>query len=121
MLQILSRQTAALAALMMFAACGDGDGGSTIDSGNTGPDAMNNPPNPSGLGPAPVVLGGTTDMAAAGERGRRQRQAARDEQTQNHRTKTTLAEIHDALQKRDWIIASASWRPTAELKLKKVL
>jgi hypothetical protein len=36
-------------------------------------------------------------MAAAGERGRRQRQAARDEQTQNHRTKTTLAEIHDAL------------------------
>ncbi len=48
-------------ALLFAAACGD-DGGS-VD----GPDATtNNPPNPDGLGPAPVDLGTTTDLAASG-------------------------------------------------------
>jgi hypothetical protein len=63
MLQILSRQTLGLAALLLCVACGDGDGDgdSNVDGGNS-----NNPPNPSGLGPAPVVLGSTTDLAAAG-------------------------------------------------------
>lgn len=61
MFQILSRHTAGLAALMLAAACGDVGGGN-----NGGPDAMNNPPNPSGLGPAPVALGTVTDLAAAG-------------------------------------------------------
>jgi hypothetical protein len=32
-----------------------------------------------------------------GERGRRQRQTRRNQQAHSHRTKTTLAEIHDAL------------------------
>lgn len=55
-----------LAALASLAACGDGDTGSNLDGGNNGPDAMNNPPNPSGLGPAPVALGTSSDLAAAG-------------------------------------------------------
>lgn len=62
----LVRHRAAVAALILFVACGGGGNGSNIDGGNTGPDAMNNPPNPSGLGPAPVVLGTDTDLAAAG-------------------------------------------------------
>lgn len=60
-----TRQLAALAALFLIApACGDnGNGG---DDGN-GPDAQqNNPPNPSGLGPAPVQLGSSTDLTATG-------------------------------------------------------
>ncbi len=61
MFQLLSRPSAGLAALMLFAACGDGGSGN-----NGGADAMNNPPNPSGLGPAPVALGTVTDLAAAG-------------------------------------------------------
>lgn len=54
------------AALVLFVACGDGDGGNnqTVDGGAT--DAMFNPPNPSGLGPAPVELGSPADLAAAG-------------------------------------------------------
>ena len=56
---------AACTALALLAGCGDGDARDTIDSGN-GSDAMNNPPNPSGMGPAPVVLGAPTDLAAAG-------------------------------------------------------
>lgn len=55
-----------VAALSLITACGDGDSGSNTDGGNSGPDAKNNPPNPSGLGPAPVELGTTTDLAAAG-------------------------------------------------------
>ncbi|CAN5838357.1 hypothetical protein BH11MYX3_BH11MYX3_27730 [soil metagenome] len=60
-----TRQLAAIAALFLIApACGDnGNGG---DDGN-GPDAQqNNPPNPSGLGPAPVQLGSSTDLTATG-------------------------------------------------------
>ena len=52
--------------ILALSACGDGDTGNTVDGGNAGPDAMNNPPNPTGLGPAPVVLGSTTDLAASG-------------------------------------------------------
>lgn len=64
----LGRHTGALAAVILFAACGDGGGGNggNTDGGNNGPDAMNNPPNPAGLGPAPVSLGTETDLAAAG-------------------------------------------------------
>jgi hypothetical protein len=36
------------------------------DNSSGGADAANNPPNPLGLGPAPVDLGSTTDAAAAG-------------------------------------------------------
>lgn len=52
------RQNTLLLALAvnLFAACGD-DGGSN---------GMNNPPNPLGLGPAPVALGSSTDLAASG-------------------------------------------------------
>jgi hypothetical protein len=65
MLQTTRRQVAGLAALLLLVACGD-DSRSNVDGGNNGPDAMNNPPNPDGLGPAPVDLGTTTDLAAAG-------------------------------------------------------
>jgi hypothetical protein len=46
-------------------ACGDSTPGETTD-GNTTADATNNPPNPQGLGPAPVNLGSSTDAAAPG-------------------------------------------------------
>jgi hypothetical protein len=49
---------------MFAAACGDGGSGNTGDDVGPGPDAQNNPPNPTGLGPAPVQLGSTTDLAA---------------------------------------------------------
>lgn len=65
MLRFSSRRILRLAALcLVAAACGDnGDNG---DSGDDMPDAMNNPPNPAGLGPAPVEIGASTDLAAAG-------------------------------------------------------
>jgi hypothetical protein len=40
--------------------------GSTHGGDGASPDAMNNPPNPDGLGPAPVSLGTSNDGAAAG-------------------------------------------------------
>jgi hypothetical protein len=50
--------------MWLVAACGsdspNGGGGGGVDA------AMNNPPNPVGLGPAPVVLGSMTDNAAPG-------------------------------------------------------
>ena len=47
----------------LVTACGDGDGASTLDA--AGADApQHNPPNPFGLGPAPVQLGTPTDPAA---------------------------------------------------------
>ena len=54
-------------ALLLAAACGD-DGGDTssADAGDGADAEPNNPPNPNGLGPAPVDLGATTDPAAAG-------------------------------------------------------
>src|SRR4051812_16248357 len=53
--------------VLVAGACGDDSSSSSSpDAGNVGPDAMNNPPNPSGLGPAPVDLGLPTDVASAG-------------------------------------------------------
>ena len=47
-------------------ACGDSTSSNDMtDSGGTG-DSIYNPPNPQGLGPAPVELGSTTDAAAPG-------------------------------------------------------
>jgi hypothetical protein len=56
-------------AVLLAGACGDDSSEGTADGG-TGDgrtaDAMNNPPNPSGLGPAPVDLGSPTDIASVG-------------------------------------------------------
>jgi len=48
------------------AACGDGASAALDSGGGDGPsaDAQNNPPNPAGLGPAPVDLGSTTSGAS---------------------------------------------------------
>ncbi len=46
-------------------ACGD-NGNAGDDDGTTDARPQNNPPNPAGLGPAPVALGSTTDLTAAG-------------------------------------------------------
>jgi hypothetical protein len=52
-----------LAVLVVVGACGDsGTAGGGADAG--GPDAMHNPPNPNGQGPAALVLGG--DLTGAG-------------------------------------------------------
>lgn len=55
---------------LVGAACGDNGANATPDGPNHGDggtsDAANNPPNPDGLGPAPVSLGSSTDAAAAG-------------------------------------------------------
>jgi hypothetical protein len=52
-----------LSSTILVAACSDNLPGDNLDAGV---DAVNNPPNPVGLGPAPVDLGSTTDVAAAG-------------------------------------------------------
>jgi Ice-binding-like len=50
----------------LAASCGDSTAVPMVDSGGQ-PDAKpNNPPNPAGLGPAPLDLGGASDPAAAG-------------------------------------------------------
>jgi len=46
------------------AACGDGAGAAPDSGGGPGADAQNDPPNPAGLGPAPVDLGSTTGGAS---------------------------------------------------------
>lgn len=46
------------------AACGSDGSPASADGGGT--DAMHNPPNPAGLGPAPVELGSPADLTAAG-------------------------------------------------------
>jgi hypothetical protein len=52
-------------ALFLQASCGD-NGDDAATDGGVGVDAVpNNPPNPLGLGPAPVDLGGTSDPQAA--------------------------------------------------------
>jgi hypothetical protein len=53
-------------ALLIAASCGDGGGDTSIADANGADAEPNNPPNPNGLGPAPVDLGATTDPAAAG-------------------------------------------------------
>lgn len=66
MTKTLSLRNVGLVALLLTAAaCGD-DGSNNVDGGGSGPDGMNNPPNPAGLGPAPLALGSTTDLAASG-------------------------------------------------------
>ena len=55
----------AFASVLFAGACGDGTSSTETPDGATA-DAMNNPPNPSGLGPAPVDLGSPTDVASAG-------------------------------------------------------
>jgi len=62
----LSISTFALlcAAASLVAACGDSLDDGAVDA--AGGDAAHNPPNPAGLGPAPVALGSTTDPASAG-------------------------------------------------------
>ncbi len=63
----LMSRTAWLVAVAAFAgACGDDSSGETTVDGGGGPDAMYNPPNPLGLGPAPVELGSPTDIASVG-------------------------------------------------------
>lgn len=59
---------AALSLSLSLVACGDNGAGPTDARGdaNANADAAHNPQNPSGLGPAPVELGATTDTAAAG-------------------------------------------------------
>src|SRR5436190_23331528 len=62
MIQLTTRRIATLGTLLLFAACG-GDASNDVDAGSTGPDsAPNNPPNPSGLGPAPLDLGTSGDL-----------------------------------------------------------
>lgn len=56
--------TSLLTVILCATACGDGAGMDTPPDGS-GPDAMHNPPNPAGLGPAPLDLGTTSDPAAA--------------------------------------------------------
>jgi hypothetical protein len=58
-------------AALCAAGCGDDGTANAADGGNRndGPledGAVNNPPNPDGLGPAPVDLGETTDLKSAG-------------------------------------------------------
>ena len=59
--------TLLLSATTMMSACSDNSPGAALDAGaDAAPDAAHNPPNPLGLGPAPVDLGATTDVAAPG-------------------------------------------------------
>ncbi|MBL0217380.1 MAG: DUF3494 domain-containing protein [Myxococcales bacterium] len=51
-------------AVLLAAACGSDSNG--VDGAVTGADAMHNPPNPMGLGPAPIDLGSPTDVASSG-------------------------------------------------------
>jgi ice-binding like protein len=48
------------------AACSSDSSPASVDGGAGSVDAMHNPPNPAGLGPAPVELGASTDLTAAG-------------------------------------------------------
>lgn len=57
-------KTVVIALSLSFSAVACGDNGEQPTDAGT--DAMRNPQNPSGLGPAPVDLGTTTDTAAAG-------------------------------------------------------
>jgi hypothetical protein len=62
--RIVARIACLLAVVALAGACGDDSSDSTPDGAR--PDAMNNPPNPSGLGPAPVDLGSPSDVASVG-------------------------------------------------------
>ncbi|MCE9575720.1 MAG: DUF3494 domain-containing protein [Deltaproteobacteria bacterium] len=59
------RHVALALALCGLAACGDDNSNLTADANPLAPDATpNHPPNPDGLGPAPVALGGAADVSA---------------------------------------------------------
>jgi hypothetical protein len=62
--RLVARIACLLAVVAVAGACGDDSSQSTPDGAS--PDAMNNPPNPSGLGPAPVDLGSPSDVASVG-------------------------------------------------------
>jgi len=66
MLHIPTRITRLAALLLSVAACGGTGSVDPVDAVAGGPDADTSPPNPDGLGPAPVVLGGAGDLAAPG-------------------------------------------------------
>jgi len=65
MLKSVSALSLLLSVVCLVPACGDSIDGDALDA-STSPDGPNNPPNPAGLGPAPVDLGSTTDPASAG-------------------------------------------------------
>ena len=54
----------AVCVVSLAAACSDDNGDAMVDA-SAQADAMHNPPNPAGLGPAPVDLGSSTDPGAA--------------------------------------------------------
>lgn len=64
MLHLTSRTVRLCTLVLLTAACGD-DNSSGVD-GSPADSPQNNPPNPLGLGPAPVDLGSSTDLAASG-------------------------------------------------------
>ncbi|MDB4952566.1 MAG: hypothetical protein JWO36_135 [Myxococcales bacterium] len=71
---LLSRTVLLSSTILLGAACGDNNSNGGVDSAVIGGvdsaiggvDAMHNPPNPAGLGPAPVGLGSPTDVASSG-------------------------------------------------------
>jgi hypothetical protein len=67
MFQISNHRNCGFALLLcLAAACSSDDANRSVDGGAGTPDAMHAPQNPAGLGPAPVDLGSSTDLAAAG-------------------------------------------------------
>lgn len=64
-LRMLNRSALLVASVLFAGACGDDSSGAP-DGGATADAKRNNPPNPVGLGPAPVDLGSTTEVSSAG-------------------------------------------------------
>ena len=61
------RSAVLIAAMLLASACGDNGGRANPDAPVTAVDAIvNNPRNPNGLGPAPVIIGPATDLTQAG-------------------------------------------------------
>lgn len=52
--------------MLLATACGDNGGKANADAGITVDATVNNPRNPNGLGPAPVIIGQPTDLTQAG-------------------------------------------------------
>ncbi len=65
-LDLLSRTILLSSTVMLVVACSDSNSNDGVDGAVTGGDAMHNPPNPAGLGPAPVDVGSTTDASSSG-------------------------------------------------------
>src|SRR3954462_7319514 len=70
MSQLSIQRRSGLAIILCLASACAGDNNqqqNDVDAGGGGgSDAAHNPPNPAGLGPAPVDLGSSTDLAASG-------------------------------------------------------